>query len=757
MSKTTDGATIRVALLGNPNTGKSTLFTALVGAAQRVGNYPGVTVEKKIGQTRYAGCQLTVIDLPGTYSLAPRGLDEIITVDVLLGRRHDVPAPDVIVCIVDASNLERNLYLVSQALELERPLVIALNKTDILRDRGGHIDTARLQRRLGVPVVEMEAHRRVGLDALKQVLTEAPHLRLPATPSPLPELFRHEVAQLKETWDNRLDGSVPRYLAERLLLDTGGYLEHEDFGGNDPHLVAEVRAARQRLAGKGIAIPAVETMARYRWVDKVLRGVVEQTDGEQTTMTDWIDGVVTHRIAGGIFFAALMLLVFQAIFSWAAPFQESIEGMVGALSAWITASMSPGVLQSLLSDGVVAGVGAVLTFLPQIAMLFLFVAIMEDCGYMARAAYLMDGMMSRVGLSGKSCIPLLSSFACAVPGIMATRVIEDRRDRLVTILVAPLMSCSARLPVYTLLTAAFIPNRGILGGWLGLQGITILALYGLGIIVAICVAKILKRILFKGETPPFMIELPDYRIPSPRIVLRRVAEQCWVFLRGAGTLILAVTVIVWAVAYFPHPPELKSRVRARFADELASIDRKLEAARARTDSPGTDQQQAAVARELRQDREELEATISNHVAGAYMEQSILGHLGKLVAPVVRPLGWDWRIGCAAIASFPAREVVIGAMGVIYNLGDNDHEESVSLKQKLADQTWPGTDRPIFTVPVALSIMVFFALCAQCAATLIVIRNEAGSWLWSLFAFTYMTSLAYVGALLTYQIGTWLSV
>ncbi len=756
MSTPTDRATITVVLLGNPNTGKSTLFSALVGAAQRIGNYPGVTVEKKVGHTKYEGQLLTVIDLPGTYSLAPRSLDEIVTVDVLLGRCDDVASPDVIVCIVDASNLERNLYLVSQALELGRPLVIALNKMDVMEERGIHVDVARLRERLGVPVVELQAHRRVGLEALKRALLDAPGLPVSSAHSPLPESLREEVAGLQHAWDQRLGRKVPRYLAERLLLDTGGYLKHTDFGGNDPQLVAEVRAARKRLIDQGYPIPAVETASRYKWVDEMLEGVVEYPDQDWTTATDLIDRVVTHRIGGVVVFVALMVLVFQAIFSWATPLQDAIASWVAAVGNWVTASMSPGVLQSLLADGVVAGVGAVLTFLPQIAMLFLFVAILEDCGYMSRAAYLMDGIMSRVGLSGKSFIPLLSSFACAVPGIMATRVIENRRDRFVTILVAPLMSCSARLPIYTLLIAAFIPDRRLLGGWFGLQGITIVALYGLGIFTAICIAKLLKRTLLQGETPPFVMELPDYRFPSPRVVGMRVAEQCWTFLRSAGTLILAVTVIVWAAAYFPHSPVVETRVRAEFSEQLTRLDEQLEAVRSQREMRSSENARIGSLQDLEKQHDELETLISNRVAGAYMEQSALGHLGKRIAPVVRPLGWDWRIGCSVIASFPAREVVIGAMGVIYNLGDGQDEESTSLKQELAAETWPGTDRPVFTVPVALSIMVFYALCAQCAATLVVIKKETGSYKWPLFTFTYMTCLAYVGALLTYQVGTWVS-
>ena len=756
MSRTTDGATITVALLGNPNTGKSTLFSALVGVPQRVGNYPGVTVEKKLGQTTFAGCRFTVIDLPGTYSLAPRSPDEMVAVDVLLGRRQDVPHPAIIICIVDASNLERNLYLVSQALELGLPLIIALNKTDIARERKIALNVARLRQRLAVPVIEMEAHRRIGLDELKQAMVTAYGGDPPTCESPFPDVFCQEVARLKLMCDQHSRHSVPRYMIERLLLDTGGYLEQSVTARDDQLPPGELQQARLRLKLAGCPVPTVETMSRFGWVQKILDGVQESSGDDRVSLTDKIDRIVTHRVAGGLIFFLLMVVVFQSIFSWAAPFQDAIEQGVSHLGNWIESIVPGGVLQSLLADGVVAGVGAVLVFLPQIAMLFFFVAILEDCGYMARAAYLMDGLMSRVGLSGKSFIPLLSSFACAVPGILAARVIESRRDRLVTILVAPLMSCSARLPVYTLMIAAFIPNRRFLGGWLGLQGITIFALYGLGIVVAICVAKILRKTILKGDTPPFLMELPDYRLPSPRNVVARVSEQCWVFIRGAGTLILAVTVIVWAAAYFPHPESVETQVRGRFTQQLALVQQNIETIRSDEEAAEVSGERWERLAEFERQQVDLESAIADQVAGAYMEQSILGRLGKLIAPVVRPLGWDWRIGCAVIASFPAREVVIGAMGVIYDLGEGQDEQSSSLKEELIAQQWPGTNRPVFTIPAALSIMVFFALCAQCAATLVTIYKETGSRRWPLFTFAYMTVLAYAGALITYQVGTWLS-
>jgi ferrous iron transport protein B len=387
--------------------------------------------------------------------------------------------------------------------------------------------------------------------------------------------------------------------------------------------------------------------------------------------------------------------------------------------------------------------------LPQIFTLFFFIALLEDCGYMARAAYLMDKLMSRIGLSGKSFIPLLSSFACAVPGIMATRVIENRRDRLVTILVAPLMSCSARLPVYTLLIAAFVPNLTLGRGWFALpwlHGLVMFAMYSIGIVTGIAAAWIFKKTLFRGATPPFVMELPSYKMPGLWIVLHRMLEQGWAFIYRAGTLILAVSIVVWGLAYYPHDrSQIDSNLRVRQEVLVTARDHWSEwMAKAGTpDEPFPD------------DLADKLATVENQIAGQYLQHSFLGRAGKLIEPAVKPLGWDWRIGCAAIASFPAREVVVATLGVIYNLGDEQDEESDDLKQMLIDAKWAGTNKPVFTLPVALSVMVFFALCAQCSSTLVIMRRETGSWRWPLFTFVYMTVLAYVGALVTYQVGTWL--
>jgi ferrous iron transport protein B len=735
-----------LALLGNPNTGKSTIFNALAGVRQRVGNYPGVTVEKHLGKANIKGREVLLVDLPGTYSLAPRSADEMVAVDVLLGRRDDVPTPEILLCIVDASNLERNLYVVSQALELQRPTIVGLNMMDVAAARGIEIDVDQLAKKLGVAVVQMEAHRRVGIEQLRIALAAAAGQASPNRGSPFPAAFCQEVDRLVESAATGGGGELPRFLVERLLLDVGGYLDRTRLPGVSDALRDEVAAARQRLAAAGHQVPGVETTARYGWIDRVLDGVVSQRPQQAPSWSDRLDRILMHKILGTAIFLLLMLLMFQAIFRWALPAMDGIEWVVMQLGRLVSGYLPAGALQSLLVDGVLGGVGGILVFLPQILLLFLFIAILEDCGYMARAAYLADKLMSTIGLSGKSFIPLLSSFACAVPGIMAARVIENRQDRLVTILIAPLMSCSARLPVYVLLIGAFIPPTKYLGGWLGLQAMTMTAMYLVGVVTAVLVALILKRTILREPTPPFVMELPGYKWPSLWTVCQRVVEKGWRFVRQAGTLILAASVVVWALAYYPRASGegyAKAEAKKRQLEREINATRLLQADFEGVADPSPDRL-ARLEGEL--------AEVRNELAGLQMRQSFLGRIGRLIEPVVRPLGWDWRIGCAVMASFPAREVVISTLGVIYNLGDDADEAPVRLREKLPSVTWEGTQRPLFNVPVALSIMVFFALCAQCAATLAVIRKETNSWRWPLFTFGYMTTLAYLASLATYQIG-----
>ena len=498
--------THKVACVGNPNTGKSTLFNALTGLQVRTGNYPGVTVEKKVGRVQYHEHTVELIDLPGTYSLSPRTLDEMVTVDVLLGRQPDVGAIDAVVCIVDASNLERNLYLVSQVLDLGLPTVVVLNMWDIAQARHVSLDVEGLRQRLGIPVIVCEAHRRLGVDDVRRTIAMAHTLTAAQRPQPFPAEFYAECTAI-EAELQALGGSLPqRFLIERALIDVGGSVEQMLVTQHGSALQQKLTESRERLKAANCRVPMIEAKARYGWVRLLLSGIASMpATGRLKTRSDRLDKWLTHSISGMVFFAVLMFLIFQAIYTWAAPLMKLIETAQNLASDSIATRIAAGPLRSLLTDGVIAGVGGVLVFLPQIALLFFFIAVLEDCGYMARASFVMDRLMTKIGLSGKSFLPLMSSFACAVPGIMATRVIENRRDRMVTILIAPLMSCSARVPVYVLMTTAFVPPvvyfqhtlfEGSLaetGLGVSLQALVLFAMSSLGALVAIPVAWLLKK------------------------------------------------------------------------------------------------------------------------------------------------------------------------------------------------------------------------------------------------------------------------
>jgi ferrous iron transport protein B len=701
-----------VALVGNPNTGKTTLFNALSGLRQHVGNYPGVTVEIKKGHTGAGERALEVVDLPGTYSLAPRSPDEMLAVDLILGRLPGERHPDVILSIVDASNLERNLYLTTQVMELGIPVVVALNMTDIAEGQGIRIDADKLSKHLGTPVVAIQANRKKGLAELKRALALAAE-QSPAVHGPrFPEAFEGAVTALQ----GRVGADTPPFLVRRMLLDVGGSAEMRAVLQHGKELLQVLTDARKGLIEAGCPVPAVEARTRYAWIRQALTGCVQRPSVRPVNWTDRLDRILTHRVWGTLVFLTVLFLVFQSLFTWAKPFMRVIAAGKDLLAEGIRGTMAPGPMTSLLADGVVEGVGSVLVFLPQIIILFGFMAILEDCGYMARAAYLMDRLMSRCGLSGKSFIPLLSSVACAVPGIMATRVIEQRRDRLATILVAPLMSCSARLPVYTLLIATFLTTG--YGWWV--PGLTLFCLYLLGFVAAPLIALLLKRTLLRGETPVFVMEMPLYKWPSAKMVVRRMYDSGWAFMRRAGTMILASMVVVWALLYFPnHNAEGQA-----YDDIIAEAER-------------TD----AGEEFINQQQQEWKAN------------SLLGRAGRALEPAFAPLGWDWRIGTATLASFPAREVVVGTLGIIYKVGRVDSEDIMDSSDA-GDTPIGKALQPEYNVPVALSVMVFFALCCQCASTLAVIRRETNTWRWPAFTFVYMTVLAYVAALVVYQVGRW---
>jgi len=712
-----------IALIGNPNTGKSTLFNALTGLRQKTANYPGVTVEQHTGEIIVGGQAATLVDLPGAYSLAAQSPDEMVAIDVLLGHVTDLPRPRAVLAVVDATNLRRNLFLVTQLAELDLPLVIALNLSDVADKRGIQIDTAELANQLDATIVPISASRGTGLDALRVALAAA----IQAGPS-TPLRVLPEVADAAADLGRRLreaGSHLQDYEVERALIDAQGIAERRFEMTAGDEFRAELAELRRSLSA-GVPLAEAEATARYGLINAIVART-ETRAPPRITLADRLDTVTNHPVIGTLLFLVVMAAVFQAVFSWATPLMNLIDAGTIALSEWVRSVLPAGALASLAVDGVIAGVGGVIVFLPQILILFAFIIALEDSGYMPRVAFMVDRLMRTVGLSGQSFIPMLSSFACAVPGIMATRVIPDRRDRLATMLAAPFMTCSARLPVYALLIAAFVPNRHYLSGFVNLQGLVLLGLYLLGIAGGVLTALLLKNTLLRGPTPTFMIELPPYRLPNWRSLLLKLAERGRIFLVRAGTVIFAVAVLIWALAYFPRPVDISQR-----------YDLQRQALEASGGADGA--------------RDRALARLDAAEASSYLEQSWLGRLGKFVEPAFAPLGWDWKVSAAVIAGFPAREVLIAALGTIYSVGDQGENIEGALAQRLKTATRPdGT--LVFTLPMATGLLIFYAFCLQCAATIAVMRRETNTWRWPAFAWAYMTGLGYLGALLAFQLGS----
>ena len=728
-----------VALAGNPNVGKTTVFNQLTGLRQKVGNYPGVTVERKTGVfVAPSGERMEIVDVPGTYSLAPKSLDEEIAYQVLVGAVPGTRRPDLVVCVVDASNLERNLYLASQIMDLGIPTLLALNMVDAAKAAGLEVDAKGLQKALGVPVVELVASRGTGMGALKARLGGE-------LPEPAPRRWELDapveakVAALAERMAE-LDPDLPRSarFAEALRALTTDHAEGLGATHRD-EVKAAAAEARAELEADDVPWEQAEIIGRYGWLTPLAETVVRRAETERRSVSDRIDAVVTHRVLGPILFLVILVLIFQAVFTWAQPVMDWLDAGVTSLGSTVRASLPPGLLSSLLVDGVIAGVGAVIVFLPQILILFFFLGLLEDTGYMARAAFIMDRVMRRVGLSGRSVVPMLSGFACAVPGIMAARTIDNQRDRLVTILVTPLMTCSARLPVYALLIAAVIPDTKVFG-FIGAQGLTLTALYLLGVLFAVAAAYVIKKFVVKGKRTVFVMELPPYRRPRLRDVAWRMVERSKIFLTRAGTIILAVSVVLWFLASFP---------RAKATPELAQARQAAVTHYQQVRSSG-----AASQAELTQARSHRDAAIAEAAASARARQlssSAMGWLGHAIEPVIRPLGYDWKIGVSLIASLAAREVVVSSLATIYAVGDV-HASDQALQTRLLADVDPRTGERVFTLLTGLSLMMFFVLACQCMSTIAIVRRETNSWKWPAFLFTYMTGLAWIFSFLVYQGG-----
>ena len=731
-----------VALTGNPNCGKTTLFNALTGLRAKVGNYAGVTVERKEGPLQHApaGSNIRVLDLPGTYSLSPNSLDEQISRDVLLNRLPELPAPNLIVVVVDASNLQRNLYYATQVVELGHPTIIALNMVDVAENNGHAIDTTKLSEALGVPVVPIVASSGRGVPELREKIIAAAHATHEIKPRlfcQLPGLFRIEATGLADLLAETFSERRNQATAEALLILSNEKALASSSAHYPQRIQDAVAAARARLEAQNVDWRGAPIEWRYARIAEIQNAVTTELAPPGETFSDKLDRVLTHKVWGTLIFVAVMALMFQSIFTFAKIPMDALQAIVGWFGGVVGKLIPPGDLNSLLVDGVIAGVGAVVVFLPQILLLFLFIGFLEDTGYMARAAFLMDRLMSKVGLHGKSFIPMLSSFACAIPGIMATRTIESPKDRLVTILVAPLMSCSARLPVYTLLIAACIPDIKIFG-FLKLAGLTMLSMYLLGIIVALFMAFLFKKTLLKGETPMLIMELPPYKRPLFRVVLRHMWDRSRLFLRRAGTVILGINIILWALATYPRSTTLQQE----FTTKRENIERSFV-----NGLPTGVNNDAA--------KEEQLAALDQEQAGEKLRRSFAGMMGRAIEPVIAPLGFDWKMGIGIVASFAAREVFVSTMSTVYNVGSDDSEAGVnSLAKTLQDQKQPDGS-PIYTPLVAVTLMVFYVFALQCVSTVAVVRRETNSWKWPLFQWLYMGALAWGLAFITYHGGRWL--
>ena len=677
-----------------------------------------------------------VLDLPGTYSLSPQSLDEQISRDVLLNRLPELPPPAMIVVVVDASNLQRNLYYATQVIELGYPTIIALNMVDVAEANGQQLDSAKLAAALGVPVVPIVASDGRGVSDLRRKLITVLQEGAAVTPRrfcDLPAALASEAESLAEmlavAFSERRDQAVP----EALLILSNEKALASSRGHYPPEVEAAVGAARGRLDAAGIDWRGVPIEARYVAVAAIQQEATTELAPPGETFSDKLDRVLTHKVWGTLIFIAIMALMFQGIFTFARIPMDALQTAVDWLGGTVGRLIPPGDLNSLLVNGVIAGVGAVVVFLPQILLLFLFIGFLEDTGYMARAAFLMDRLMSKVGLHGKSFIPMLSSFACAIPGIMATRTIESAKDRLATILVAPLMSCSARLPVYTLLIAACIPDRTTAFGFLKLSALTLLGMYLLGIGVALVMAWLLKRTLLKGEPPLLILELPPYKRPLLRVVARHMWDRSRLFLRRAGTVILGINILLWFLATYPHDRPAERQFSARRAAVAPAQTGNTSAL-----TPVSNPQLAAL------DQEE---------AGAKLRQSFAGQLGRFIEPAIAPLGFDWKMGIGIICSFAAREVFVSTMSTVYNVGGAEGTVGATsgLAKTLKAQARPdGT--PLYTPLTGVTLMVFYVFALQCVSTVAVVRRETNSWKWPLFQWLYMGALAWGLAFLTYQGG-----
>ncbi len=693
----------KIALLGNPNCGKSSLFNQLTGLNQKVGNFPGVTVEKKIGSCiSNNGQHLRVMDLPGTYSLYPKSMDEQMVFETLADKNNP-DYPDLAIVIIDASNIKRNLLLFTQVVDLGLPVILVLNMLDVATNRGQRVSPTEIARQFSVPTISLNARTGQGVDLLKKAVDEDQFARVGQIFTS--SNFEKEIeSEIKKRFDVESD-----YLAHLMLI------QHQicpGFSEEDKIFVKEL--VRKNKFNPELS-QSKEILSRYKLIDKVISTAVVYNLDQNRNLTERLDKIFTHKIFGYIIFFAILFLIFQAIFAWAAGPMDFIDESFSQISIWLKSVLPAGILADLISEGIIPGIGGVAIFIPQIAILFAFIAILEETGYMSRVVFLMDKVMRRFGLNGKSIVPLISGWACAIPAIMATRTIDNWKERLITIFVTPFMSCSARLPVYTILIALVVPDDKVLG-FLNLQGLTLMALYLFGFIMSVVSAwavNLLVKIQDKGY---FIMELPLYKFPRWGNVGLTILEKSKTFTVEAGKIILAISVVLWVAASFGPGDKVKNAEHY----VAQTVDRTTMS----------------------------EEDFNTHVETYKLENSFAGIFGKALEPVIKPLGYDWKIGIALVTSFAAREVFVGTMATIYSIGSEDES---TIKSRMKAEINPRTGGPMYTPAVAFSLLVFYALAMQCMSTLAIVKKETNSWKWPLFQLLFMSGVAYIFSFIVYHL------
>ncbi|MEO1012247.1 MAG: ferrous iron transport protein B [Bacteroidota bacterium] len=738
---------IHVALIGNPNTGKTSVFNQLTGLHQKVGNYPGITVEKKMGSFKLPnGGKARILDLPGTYSLNTTSFDESVAVELLLNKK-DENHPDLAIVVSDVENLKRNLLLFTQIKDLRIPTILVINMSDRMSRKGISINIPLLEEKLDTQIALVSSRKGTGIDHLKALIAD--YAKLSSTPN-------IDISPIAPDYFKQLQNAFPQEDIYKLwLLIT----QDVNFMPVEKKHIKDISSFKVKSASELKRLQQKETILRYKFINDILKETYKKDMEAAKGFRATLDKILTHKVFGYLIFFFILLIIFQAIFEWSSAPQDYIEGLFARASDWVKHTLPPGILTDLIAEGILAGIGGIVIFIPQIAFLFLFLALLEESGYMSRVVFLMDRIMRPLGLSGKSVVPLISGTACAIPAIMATRNIESWKERLITILVTPFTTCSARLPIYLIIIALVIPEKRFLG--LNYQALTLMLLYLIGFATALISAMILNRILkIKGRSF-FVIEMPDYKMPLLKNVGYTVWEKTKSFVLGAGKIILAISIVLWFLGSYGISQEFKNAediVRKRIEEKGLSayshayIERKLNDYKRSTPVSITETERSlgikAMQDSLRLKTLDLRTrAIDQEIAGYKLEHSFMGHMGKAIEPLVRPLGYDWKIGIALLTSFAAREVFVGTLATIYSVG-NDEDETI--KNRMAAELKEGTKKPLFDLATGISLLLFYAFAMQCMSTLAIVKRETNSWKWPLLQLAFMSSFAYLVALVAYQ-------